>query len=46
MFYLKISGNDDNEQHQENMQIIFTTLLVFHFEILGNDDNEEHPENI
>ena len=46
VFHLEISGNDDNEEHPENIYHIFVILDVFHLEISGNDNNDEHPENI
>ena len=42
----KYITNDDNDEHPENIQLIFLTLNVSHFDISGNDDNDEHPENI
>ena len=41
-----ILGNDDNDSHTQNIELISVTLEVFQFDILGNDDNDLHPSNI
>ncbi len=46
VFHFEIFGSDFNEEHSENIWLIFLELIVFQFEIAGNIDNDEHPENI
>ena len=35
-----ISGNDINELHLSNIQLILVALEISHFEISGNNNNE------
>ena len=43
MFHFEISGNDNNDEHPQNIALISLALDIFHFEISGNDNNDEHP---
>ena len=42
----KKEGVEDNDEHPENILLIFFILLVFHFEISGKDDNDSQLLNI
>ena len=46
IFHFEISGNDDNDEHPQNIKLMLSTFEIFHFEISGNDNNDEHPQNI
>ena len=41
-----MSGNDINELHLPNIQLISLTLDIFHFDISSKVINEYHPSNI
>ena len=42
VFHLDISGNDINEVHSKNKDLIPMTLEVSHLDISGNDTNKLH----
>ena len=46
VFHFEISGKDDNDKQQLNIELISVALLIFHLEISGKDDNNEHPLNM
>ena len=41
VFQFEISGNDDNDEQLESIELISVTFEIFQFEISGNDDNDE-----
>ena len=43
---LFLSGNDFNDEHPSNIELISSTLFVFNLEIKGKEFNDEHPEKI
>ena len=45
MFHLDISGNDFNDEHPSNIDLIFIQEEKLHFDIKGKDFNDEHPLN-
>ena len=40
VFHLDISGNEDNDEHSENIKLILIALMVFHLDISGSEDNK------
>ena len=42
VFHFEISGNDDKDEHPENILPKLFTLFVFHFDKSGKDSSDEH----
>ena len=43
---LIISGKNNKDKHPENIEFIYSTLLISHLDISGKYNNEEQSENI